>query len=68
MTSHYKSAYELGLDPLDLQLCLDTDMNQSNYDGSRQIEDNRLDGQEPPPETTTIQPETQSSGRKREIA
>jgi hypothetical protein len=49
----YKSAYELGLDPLDLLLCLDTDMNQADYDGSRQLEDNEPDGPEPSADTTT---------------
>jgi len=32
----YKTAYELYLDSVDLQLCLDTDYNQPDYDGSRQ--------------------------------
>ena len=35
MMPHYKNAYELGLDGLDLELCLDTDSNQVDYDGSR---------------------------------
>ena len=35
----YKSAYELGLDALDLELCLDTDYNQADYDGSRGIDE-----------------------------
>jgi hypothetical protein len=37
------------LDPLDLQLCLDTDLNQPEYDGNRQTDDER-DEKEPPAE------------------
>ena len=38
--ARYKTAYELeGLDALDLQLCLDTDNNQPDYDGGRTIDD-----------------------------
>lgn len=33
--NRYKSAYELDLDGLDLELCLDMDSNQPNYDGNR---------------------------------
>ncbi len=51
--AYYKSAYELGLDPLDLQLCLDTDMNQADYDGSRQTHDGEPNVDGPPAETTT---------------
>ena len=32
----YKTAYELGLDALDLKLCLEMEMEQADYDGSRQ--------------------------------
>ena len=48
----YKSAYDLGLlDPLDLQLCLDTDMNQADYDGSRRTDAD--EHEEPSTEPTT---------------
>jgi hypothetical protein len=43
----YKSAYELGLDALDLQLCHDTDYNQPNYVGSRSIDDEQDDKASP---------------------
>jgi hypothetical protein len=39
------------LDALDLELCLDTDMNQPDYDGTRQTGD-EPDEKEPPAEPT----------------
>jgi hypothetical protein len=48
----YKTAYELELDALDLQLCLDTDDNQHDYEGSRKTDEVAEDSG-PPPQTTT---------------
>lgn len=54
--AHYKSAYELGLDALDLDLCLDMENNQADYDGSRQPDSEPPEKEpaekEPPDETT----------------
>jgi hypothetical protein len=50
--NRYKSAYELGLDPLDLQLCLEMESNQHDYDGNRQNDDEPV-RPAPPADTTT---------------
>jgi hypothetical protein len=54
--SRHKTAYELGLDALDLQLCLDTDDNQADYNGSRRTDEHEREAAENPEVTPSDGP------------